>query len=122
MTPLEIIVLVIATLTALDLIIAIFKPKSLFRAISKIMTVKNAWIQATALLLVAVIFAYFSLQSLTIIQIIPGLFIGVLLIKAALALHPKEIMPVIKKIYTETDWFSIILDLIIIGAVLWVLF
>ena len=122
MTLLEILVLIIGIVTIIDAIIGMTKPKKMINLITKGLRSKSAWMIPFFLLILFLVFGYFSLQQLTIIQIVPGLFLGVILTKMMITAHPKETIPIAKKIYEKTDWFAIIIDLIVAGIIFWILF
>lgn len=122
MTPIEIIALIIAIMTIGDAITGFARPKKMLIFLTKSLRSNFAWVLSLGLLIIFLVFGYFINQQLTIIQIVPGLFLGVLLTKFIVSLHPKELMPLIKQIYTKTAWFEIIIDLIFAGIVFWILF
>ena len=122
MTPLEIIVLIIGIFTIFDIFLGIAKPKKMKLFLEKKLGSKSAWMISLILLIFFLVFGYFINQQLTLIQIIPGLFLGVLLTKMVTTSHSKEVIPILKNIYEKTDWFAIIVDLLLIGIILWALF
>lgn len=128
MTPLEDIALVAAILSIIDAVsYMLAMPKKRFQKwtnfLTKILNSKSRWILPLFLMVLILVFGYFTIQQLTIIQIIPGIFIGALLGKFVLvAQYPKETTLMAKRLSEKVDWPTIILDLIIAGAVIWSLF
>jgi hypothetical protein len=127
MTPLEIIDLVIGLLCLIDAIMYLLIPTGFFRGwfgfVSKKLKSKSRWTIPFALFLVILVFGYFALQQLTILQIIPGIFIGGLLAKMMLTnYYHDELVPMIKKMSKSIDWLSLAADLLIAVAVFWILF
>ncbi len=122
MTPIEILALIVAIFSILDAIIGLAKPKIMFSMISKGLKSNYGWIIPTVIFAGFLVFGYFTTQQLTLIQIIPGLFLGVLIAKTEITMHPKEVLPLAKQIYTKTEWFAIALDIVLAGSVFWILF
>jgi hypothetical protein len=127
MTPLEIIDLVIGLLCLVDAIMYLLIPSGVFRKwfdfLSKTLKSKSRWTIPLALLVVLLVFVYFAIQQITILQIIPGIFIGGLLVKMLMSnYYHDELVPMIKKMSKSIDWLSLAADLLIAAAVFWVLF
>jgi hypothetical protein len=128
MTPLEIIALIIAVLSVIDAAMALVaSPKRRLgpwtNFLAKTLKGKSRWTIPLAILVVILVFGYFILQQLTIIQIVPGLFLGILLMKMGLTVqYPEESIPIAKKLAEKIDWFAVALDLIVAVAILWSLF
>jgi len=122
MAPLETIVLIIAIISIGDAILGIAKPKRWFAFLGRVLKSKNAWIIPVTILVVTLVSYYFIGQQLTIIEVVPGLFLGVLITKMMLTAHSKEIVPVVESMLVKIDWIAVISDLIIAGVVFWTLF
>jgi hypothetical protein len=122
MTPLEIIVFIIALVSIGDIILGIARPKKMLGFLTKSLRGNFAWIIPLNILIVFLVFGYFITQQLTVIQIIPGLFLGVLLTKMVVTTHPKEAIPIVKGVYAKIPWFDIIIDLMLVVTVFCMLF
>src|SRR5271157_4552964 len=102
MTPLGILDLVIGLACLVDAIMYLLIPLGVFKKwfgfLSKKLKSKSRWTIPFSLFLVLLAFGYFTMQQLTVLQIIPGLFIGGLLVKMMLTNHyHDELVPMIKK-------------------------
>ena len=127
MTPLEIIDLVIGLLCLVDGIMYLLIPSGVFNKwfgfLSKKLKSKSRWTIPLAIFVVFLVFGYFIMQQVAILQIVPGLFLGGLLAKMLLANnYHDEVVPLIKKMSKSIDWISLAVDLLIAAVVFWVLF
>ena len=127
MTPLEILDLIIALLCLVDGIMYLLIPTGCFEGwfsfLSRKLKSKSRWTIPLAPFAAFLIFGYFVIQQVAILEIIPGIFLGGLLMKTLLpAQYPDETVSIIKKMSKRIDWFSLIMELLIAAVVLWILF
>jgi cation transport ATPase len=127
MTPLEIIDLVIGLLCLVDALMYLLIPLGVFDKwfgfLSKTLKSKSRWMITLLLLVVILAFGYFVMQQVTVLQIVPGIFIGVGLMKMLLTnYYHDELVPMIKRMSKSIDWLSLAMDLLIAIAVFWILF
>lgn len=127
MTQLESLAIIVAVLSLIDAMMAIVIPtmkyKKWYTSLGKIIKGKSRWILPVTILIIVLIFGYFILQEMTILQFVLGLFLSILIFKMLLiAQYPKEAELMLKRISTKIDWITFILDLIVVLVVIWSLF
>lgn len=127
LTSLDVLALAAAVLILFDGLSA-FSAKSRalqrwFNFAARLVTSRNRWIPPFGLAVVVLIYAYFALQQLTILQIAPGILIGVMLVKMLLiAEAPKESAAMVKNFPKKTYWLSILVDAVLFLAIVWAIF
>ena len=98
---LGIIVLVFITIGVIKLLFFLFSPGSWF-GFSKKLYSSPAVLVTVQVILAAIVF-YYLLQTLTIVQIMGGVVLGVLLTGLSFAVYSKEAMAMAEKIYKQKN-------------------
>ncbi|MCL5018150.1 MAG: hypothetical protein M1416_00055 [Candidatus Pacearchaeota archaeon] len=123
MTPIEIIALIAGILIIIKSLIWIAKPKIGLKVAEKFF--KNPAVPIITYLILVLIIGFYVFQELTIAQIVAVLLMSSYLIKMVLSAYGKELMPLMRKVYSGTTWqkwFVILVMLIIVGIIGWGLF
>lgn len=111
MTPIEILALTTAILIITKLIVMIFKPRFFFKIAEKVIKYRHTLM--IIYLFLAIIVGYYLLQELTIIQIAVAMLFASFVIKAILVNYTRGTLSLMKEAYFNTNWFVIIIMLLL---------
>ena len=119
MNPMEIISLVIAILVLVKLLVFIIKPKLLSDMGTKMS--KNNKVVKLTILAAMVIVGYYVFSSLSVIQVLPAILLGHMVLAFSFFQYPKLYNSYMKEIFKDTSktW---LIWLIWAGLSLWVLY
>ena len=119
MNPMEIISLVISILVLVKLLLFIVKPKILSDVGTKMS--KNNKVITWSILAAIVVVGYYVLSSLTVVQVLPAIMLGHMILALSLFQYPKMYNAFIKEVFKDTSktW---LVWLIWAGLSLWALY
>lgn len=122
MSLLDVVVVIVALLSVADAAI-VFLPKSWlkqwFNFLSKNIKGRKSWFIPTTILIVFFIFLAFFLQAETFLELVPGIFLGGVLMKFIMVGdYPEETIPMIKKITNKKVLLTITADLVLVAAII----
>ena len=122
MNPLEIISLIFAIAVIVKFVVFLAIPDLLLKLTTKIAK-KTKLINVILVILILVV-GYFVLSQLTIIQVIPALWLGSMMFALLFLQYPKKYVTWVKQLMKDKNkiWFFWVIWLVIAAWVLYVLF
>ncbi|MBT4539752.1 hypothetical protein HOC32_05680 [Candidatus Woesearchaeota archaeon] len=100
MNPMEIISLIIAIIVLLKLILFLVKPK-MFSKMASVVSKKSKML-VWVILSMMIIVSYFVFTSFTVVQVLPMILLGYLILTLLMVQYPKVYKVFVKEIFKDT--------------------
>ena len=122
MNPMEIISLIIAIIVLLKLILFLVKPK-MFSKMASVVSKKSKML-VWVILSMMIIVSYFVFTSFTVVQVLPMILLGYLILTLLMVQYPKVYKVFVKEIFKDTKktWLVWLIWTILVVCTLYVSF